>query len=196
MEPATIVRHTKARLEQFSDGVFAIAITLLALELHVPLLHSTGIRDASRELAPLVPTLLTFVLSFVAIAIFWVNHHQLSLSMGRISRRILWTNIFFLLFITLIPFVTQATSINTHHPLAIVAYSIVLFGASTFFTLLRYFVHTGAGETRFPMVRSFVGPAFYLLAIIGAFASVWCSYAALIVPPLFYFLPKEHFPKE
>lgn len=183
--------HNKARLEQFSDGVFAIAITLLALELRVPHLAHTDIASSALELAPLIPNILTFILSFMTIAIFWVNHHQLTQVTGRISRRILWSNILILLFVTLIPFATETMSQNPYHPLAVMTYSFVLFGGSLSFSLLRYFVHHGLGEKKVSMGRSAIGPLLYIIAIFGAIASVWISYAALAIPPLFYFLPKN-----
>ena len=183
----------KARFEQFSDGVFAIAITLLALELRIPELYSNSIGSAIRELAPLLPNIITFVLSFVTIAIFWVNHHQLTQMFDVVNRRrILWANVLFLMFLTLIPFVTQAASANPFHPLAMLTYSFVLFGASVSFSILRYFVHRSTGTTRVALGRSFVGPVFYLLAIIASFYSVLACYFLLAIPALFYFLPKDH----
>lgn len=183
----------KARFEQFSDGVFAIAITLLALELHVPRLISDDIPNAARELAPLLPNIITFVLSFVTIAIFWVNHHQLTQMFEMIKRRrVLWSNVLFLLFLTLIPFVTQAASANPFHPLAMLTYSTVLFGASVCFGLLRYFIHKESGDVSIITARSLVGPVLYFIAIIASFYSVIACYFILAIPALFYFLPQDH----
>lgn len=183
----------KTRFEQFSDGVFAIAITLLALELHVPRLVSSDIPGAVRELTPLLPNIITFVLSFLTIAIFWVNHHQLTQMFESIKhRRVLWLNMLFLMFVTLIPFVTQAASANPFHPIAMFTYSLILFGASVSFGMLRYTIHRDAGIVKVLMGRSVVGPALYLLAIIASFFSVWVCYFLLAIPALFYFLPKDH----
>ena len=183
----------KARFEQFSDGVFAIAITLLALELHVPTLISHDIPHAVQELAPFLPNIITFILSFVTIAIFWVNHHQLTQMFERIMhRRVLWLNMLFLLCLTLIPFVTQAASANPFHPLAMFTYSFVLFGASVSFSMLRFCIHRDTSVASIPMGRSIVGPILYLLAIIASFFSVWICYFLLAIPALFYFLPKDH----
>lgn len=181
----------KIRLEAFSDGVFAIAITLLALELSVPQFHSTSFLGSLNEIAPLVPSMLTFVLSFITIAIFWVNHHQLTHNFTTITkRRILWANIFFLLFLTLIPFVSAAVSTSPLSPLAVIFYSLVLWGASVSFSLLRYFVHKSCGESHIPMNRSLIGPILYFLAVIASVFSVWLAFALLAIPALFYFLPK------
>lgn len=181
----------KIRLEAFSDGVFAIAITLLALELHVPAFLGTTFLGSLHELIPMVPSMLTFVLSFITIAIFWVNHHQLTQNFATITkRRILWANMLFLLFVTLIPFVTAAVSISPWAPLAVFFYSMVLLSASLSFTMLRYFVHKSCGEAHVPMKRSLIGPILYTLAVIASVFSVWISYGFLAISALFYFLPK------
>ena len=177
------------RFESFSDGVFAIAMTLLALELRVPFLPKGDF--SLQGLVPLIPSLLTFVLSFVAIAIFWVNHHQLTQNLSSIARRrILWLNMLLLLFVTLIPFVTQTMSLNNHSITAVSIYAFVLFGASAGFSLLRYSIHKAAGEPVVLMGRSLIGPAIYLLAIFAPMIFLSVGYVLLAIPPLFYFLPK------
>jgi uncharacterized membrane protein len=182
----------KSRFEQFSDGVFAIAITLLALEIGVPNLLSHDITDATKELVPLIPTILSFVLSFFTIAIFWVNHHQLTKVMGHIRHQVLWMNVLVLLFVTLIPFATKVISTNPDHVLAVATYSSILFLGSISFTILRYFIHKSLGENSIPMTRSYIGPTIYLLAVIAPFfASVELSYILLAIPPVFYFIPKS-----
>ncbi len=185
MEPTN-----KIRFESFSDGVFAIAVTLLALELRVPYLKTSGF--SFQGLVPLIPGILTFVLSFVAIAIFWVNHHQLTQVFDTIKkRRILWLNMLFLLFLTVIPFVTQTMSLNAPSSPAVSIYAFVLFGASASFSLLRYWIHRGNGQSFIPMKRSLIGPAIYFLAMIAPAFSITLGYVLLAIPPLFYFLPKS-----
>jgi uncharacterized membrane protein len=189
------IAHSKNRFEQFSDGVFAIAITLLALDLHVPHLVSHDIKGGLSEILGLLPNLLTFILSFITVAIFWVNHHQLTQDMKYVHRRVLWMNILFLLFITLIPFGTNVASVNPTHPLAMMTYAFILFAGSVSFTILRYFVHRGLGEKRVAVGRSLVGPIVYLCAIISAIVFVETSYFIFAIPPLFYFLPKARLKK-
>jgi uncharacterized membrane protein len=180
---------SKIRFETFSDSVFAIAITLLALELHVPYLPN-GL--SFQGLAPLVPSLLTFVLSFGTIAIFWVNHHQLTQSIDFIGkRRILWLNTLHLFFIILIPFVTETLSANAPSSPATALYAIVLFGASLSFSFLHYWIHRSMGIEKVPTKRSTVGPVIYLLAMLVPLFSVGLAYVLLAIPPLFYFLPKS-----
>lgn len=186
MQPTNTIRF-----ESFSDGVFAIAVTLLALELRVPYLQTIGGRYSLHPLISLIPDLLTFVLSFVAIAIFWVNHHQLTQNITTISRRrILWLNILLLLFVTLIPFVTETMSANAPSAVAVSMYALVLFGASASFSFLHYWIHRSSGKTHVPMKRSLVGPSLYFLAILAPVISIPLGYALLAIPPLFYFLPK------
>lgn len=181
----------KARLEQFSDGVFAIAITLLALELKVPHLISATLGDSVRELLPLIPNVATFILSFLTIAIFWVNHHQMTRSIETVSRRIVWSNILFLMFVTLIPFATSVMAENPGNTLSLLTYSFILFGNSVSFTILRFFVHRHEGRTSIAFKRSLVGPIFYACAVAGALISINAAYAFLLIPPLFYFLPRS-----
>ncbi len=183
------------RFESFSDGVFAIAVTLLALELRVPYLQNGSWRLSLQGLIPLVPSLLTFVLSFLAIAIFWVNHHQLTQTITTINRRrILWLNMLLLLFVTLIPFVTQTMSVNAPAPVAVSMYAFVLFGGSASFSFLRYWIHRSANESRVLMNRSLIGPIIYFFAVLAPFFFVPLGYVLLAIPPLFYFLPKSSVP--
>lgn len=180
----------KGRIEQFSDGVFAIAITLLAIELKVPQLISSSVGESFRELINLVPNIATFILSFVTIAIFWVNHQQLTQSMTLISRRILWLNVLLLLFITLIPFGTSVVTENPHNTLAVATYSMIMFFTSLSFTLLVLHVHKNTPHKKTIIRRSSVGPFVYGIAVVASFVAVPAAYTLLIIPPVFYFLPR------
>jgi uncharacterized membrane protein len=181
----------KSRLEQFSDGVFAIAITLLALEIKVPHLLNTTPVASLRELLPLIPNIATFILSFLGIAIFWVNHHQLTRNIQTVSRKIVWGNMLFLMFLTLIPFATSLIAENPKNILAVMTYSFILFGTSVSFSTLRYFIEKHQSTDKIKMIRSLVGPIIYALSIVSSFFSIEASYALLIIPPLFYFLPRN-----
>lgn len=181
----------KGRLESFSDGVFAIAITLLALELKVPHLSTNELGSSIKEIILLIPNVATFVLSFITIAIFWVNHHQLTRSIDTVSRRIIWSNVLFLMFVTLIPFATSVVTENPGFTLSVLTYSFILFCNSLTFSLVRYFVHKHDGRKTIAFKRSLVGPIIYGCAVATAFFSIDASYAFLIIPPLFYFLPRN-----
>ena len=91
---------TKARLEAFSDGVFAVIITIMVLELKVP--HG----DTVASLRPLIPVFLTYVMSFVFLGIYWNNHHHMLHAAGAVNGAILWANLHLLFWLSLIPFVT------------------------------------------------------------------------------------------
>jgi uncharacterized membrane protein len=181
----------KARVEQFSDGVFAIAITLLALELKVPHLTSSTLGSSLRELLPLIPNVATFILSFLTIAIFWVNHHQMTHNIETVSRRIVWSNMLFLLFITLIPFATTVVTENPANILSVLTYSFILFGTSVSFSILRFFIHRHEGRKSDAFKRSLIGPLFYACAVVSVFITIKATYAFLLIPPLFYFLPRR-----
>lgn len=182
----------KGRLEAFSDGVFAIAITLLALELKVPHISNNSLAGAIKELIPLLPNVATFILSFITIAIFWANHHQLTRSIETVSRRVVWSNMLFLMFLTLIPFATSVMAENPYNTLSILTYSFILFGNSVSFSMLRFFVHRHEDHLHsIAMRRSLVGPVIYGLAVLSAFLSIEAAYLFLVIPPLFYFLPRN-----
>jgi uncharacterized membrane protein len=189
MQPNAPIGQT--RFEQFSDGVFAIAITLLAIELRVPTFSHTTIKNSLADVVPLLPTILTFVLSFVSIAIFWVNHHRLTQHMSMITRRILWSNVLLLMFTTLIPFATALVASNPTQPMSVLVYSFVFLGASLSFSLVHFFIHKCNGTHWKLFRRSMIGPVCYLIAVVSAPLSVNLSYAFLIIPPLFYFLPRR-----
>ena len=111
----------KNRLESFSDGLFAVVITIMVLELTAP--HGTTVAS----LAPLVPIFLSYVLSFVYGAIFWVKHHHLMAITQRINNAVLWANLNFLFWISLVPFFTAWVDENHMAPVPVAAYGLSLF---------------------------------------------------------------------
>ena len=121
---------TKARLEAFSDGVIAILITIMVLELKIP--HG-GYLAALR---PLLPVFLTYVLSYVFLGIYWNNHHHLLHMTRRINGKILWANLHLLFWLSLVPFVTGWMGENHFSALPTAVYGIVLFLAAIAYTIL------------------------------------------------------------
>jgi uncharacterized membrane protein len=119
------------RLEAFSDGVIAIIITIMVLELKVP--HNTSIG----ELLKLLPLLLSYVLSFVLVSIYWINHHYLIHLVDKVDRLILWTNLNLLFWISLTPFVTAYMGENHAAPLSVALYGLVQTVCSISFLFLR-----------------------------------------------------------
>ena len=131
---------TKGRLEAFSDGVIAIIITIMVLELRVP--HG----DDLAALRPLLPVFLTYVLSFVFVGIYWNNHHHLLHTVRRVSGTILWANLHLLFWLSLVPAVTGW--LGEHHaaPWPTAAYGAVLLMAAIAYTLLQWAIVAHDGE--------------------------------------------------
>src|SRR5579862_5700482 len=121
----------KGRLEAFSDGVVAILITIMVLELKVP--HE----PTWSALAPLTPVFFTYVLSFVFLGIYWNNHHHMLHATQRINGRILWANLHLLFWLSLVPFVTGWMGENHFAALPTAAYGVVLLLAAIAYTILQ-----------------------------------------------------------
>src|SRR6202165_806877 len=120
----------KERLEAFSDGVIAILITIMVLELKIPQGGTWG------ALRPLMPVFLTYVLSFVNLGIYWNNHHHMFETTDRVNGKILWQNLHLLFWLSLIPFVTGWMGENHYGPLPTAAYGAVLLCAAIAYTIL------------------------------------------------------------
>ena len=131
---------SKGRLEAFSDGVLAIIITIMVLELKVP--HGTDLE----ALAPLFPVLLSYLLSFIYIGIYWNNHHHMLHAASKVTGGILWANLHLLFWLSLVPFVTAWMGDNHFAPLPVALYGVVLFMAGcAYFILARALAsHHGA----------------------------------------------------
>ena len=127
MLPSSMERN---RLEAFSDGVIAIIITIMVLEVKVP--HGTSWSD----LVPMLPTFLSYVLSFIYIGIYWTNHHHLFQTVRRINGPILWANLHLLFWLSLIPFVTAWAGENHFASVPIAAYGITFLLAGCAYTIL------------------------------------------------------------
>ena len=140
---------TKSRLEAFSDGVIAILITIMVLELTVP--HESGFE----ALLPLLPILLAYLLSFVLIGIYWTNHHHMFHATDTVNGRILWANLHLLFWLSLIPFTTAWMGENGFAPVPTAAYGVVLLMSAMSYPILQN------------AIIAHHGPASKLLAAIG-----------------------------
>ena len=121
---------SKGRLEAFSDGVFAIIITIMVLELSVP--HEKTLA----ALAPLIPKFLSYVLSFIYVGIYWNNHHHLLQAVKQIDGRVLWANLHLLFWLSLVPFATGWMGENDFASLPVALYGVVLLLAAISYTIL------------------------------------------------------------
>jgi uncharacterized membrane protein len=180
---------TKARLEAFSDGVMAILITIMVLELKVP--HG----DSWDAITPLVPSLLTYVLSFVYLGIYWTNHHHLLHTTERINGSILWANLHLLFWLSLVPFATGWMGENHFAALPTAAYGAVLLLAGVAYLILERTIirHQGA-ESKLAAavgkdVKAKVSALMYALAIPLAFVHHWIAEAIYIVVALLWLVP-------
>jgi uncharacterized membrane protein len=134
---------TKARMEAFSDGVLAIIITIMVLEMKVP--HGTDFIS----LSPLLPVFLSYVLSFVNLGIYWNNHHHLLQAVKRVNGNILWANLHLLFWLSLFPFVTGWMGENNFASLPVALYgAILLLAAIAYYILVRTLIaHHGKDST-------------------------------------------------
>lgn len=175
---------SKGRLEAFSDGVLAIIITIMVLEMKVP--HGTDME----ALRPLLPVFLSYILSFVFIGIYWNNHHHLLQVVRRVNGRILWANLHLLFWLSLIPFVTGWMGENRFAALPVALYGVPLIGAAiAYFILTRVLIAHHGEESQLATAlgnefKEKISVVFYLTAIPLAFVHplIACGlYAAVAV---------------
>jgi uncharacterized membrane protein len=179
----------KNRLEAFSDGVLAIIITIMVLELRVP--HGTGF-DA---LASLTPVFSSYLLSFIYVGIYWNNHHHLFHSTRHVSAGILWANLNLLFWLSLFPFATAWMGENRLAPAPAAVYGAILLAAAIAYYLLQSAII--AREGRNSVLASALGrdwkgklsPVFYLAAIPLAFVHTWIANALYAFVALLWVIP-------
>jgi len=179
----------KGRLEAFSDGVIAILITIMVLELKIP--HGTN----WEALRPLLPVFLTYVLSFVYLAIYWNNHHHMLHATEQINGKILWANMHLLFWLSLIPFATGWMGENHFAPLPTAVYGAVLLAAAIAYYALQQMIIAQQGrksKLRAAIGRDLKGkisPLLYLAAIPLAFVNQWISDALYVFVALMWLIP-------
>ncbi len=180
---------SKGRLEAFSDGVLAILITILVLELRVP----QGADWAA--LRPVLPVFLTYVLSFVFLGIYWNNHHHMLHLADRINGKILWANLHLLFWLSLVPFTTGWMGQNHFAAVPAAAYGAVLLMAAVAYTILQRTIIAGQGPgSRLAAAigadaKGKVSLALYLAAIALAFVNQWLSDALYVAVALIWLVP-------
>ncbi|MEO7192198.1 MAG: TMEM175 family protein [Vicinamibacterales bacterium] len=180
---------TRTRLEAFSDGVIAILITIMVLELKAP--HGQD----WRALEPLVPTFLSYVLSFVYLGIYWSNHHHLFQVVPRVTGGILLANLHLLFWLSLVPFVTAWMGENHNAPGPTAAYGAVMLAAALSFTLLTMtIVRTQGAHSPLKAAvgrdrKSQVSLLLYALSIPAAFVNQWIADAIFVLVACAWLLP-------
>ena len=179
----------KNRLEAFSDGVLAIIITIMVLEMKVP--HETGLA----ALRPVFPVFLSYVLSFIYVGIYWTNHHHLFQSTRRVTGGILWANLHLLFWLSLFPFATGWVGENRLSPIPTAVYGSVLLMAAIAYYLLqnRIIAEQGSNSLLAAAVgrdwKGKLSPLIYLVAIIVACWHPWMATALHILVALIWLVP-------
>ena len=166
---------TKGRLEAFSDGVIAILITIMVLEIHTP----QGFDLAS--LQPLIPILLNYLLSFAFLAIYWNNHHHMLHSAKHISGGVLWANMLLLFWLSLIPFGTAWVGQQGLRPVPVAAYGVILlFAGVSYFVLAQTLARVNGPESDLAIAlgRDFKGMTSVLLYALAIGCAFWIPIVA------------------
>jgi uncharacterized membrane protein len=187
-ETNKISRYSAQRLDAFSDGVFAIVITLLVLELRVPEMAGNKLLH---RLAELLPKFVSFMVSFFYISIYWINHSQLFHQLKAVDRRLFWFNSLFLMFLTFIPFPTALIGSYPHDRVAIVFYGFAMLATAVSFIIMKLHINREGlnekndikGKNVFYIVA---GPLLYTAAILLAFIDIKISIAIYLLIPIIY----------
>ena len=179
------------RLEAFSDGVLAIIITIMVLELRVP--HETTVA----ALGPLWPVFASYVMSFIYLGIYWNNHHHMLHVCQRVTGRILWANLHLLFWLSLVPFVTGWMGENHFAAVPTAAYGVVLLLAAVAYWILQRLIIRSEGQNSVIAraigrdVKGNASPVLYLVAIPAAFVHPGISGALYILVALIWLLPDQ-----
>jgi uncharacterized membrane protein len=179
----------KTRLEAFSDGVIAIIITIMVLEMKVP--HG----ETFDALIPLFPIFLSYILSFVYVGIYWNNHHHMLHTLNHVSGSVLWANLHLLFWLSLFPFATGWLGENHFAALPSALYGVVLLMAACAYFILQNAIIKAEGDES--LLKAAVGRdtkgkasmALYIIAVIMAFWLTWVSHLIYIAVAIMWLIP-------
>ena len=181
----------KARFEAFSDGVIAILITIMVLEMKVP--HG----ETLASLAPVLPTFLSYVLSFVYLGIYWNNHHHMLHLVKHVTGPMLWANLHLLFWLSLVPFVTGWMGENHFGTVPAALYGFVLLAAGTAYVILQHYIIKSQGPDS-PLKRAVgndwkgkISPVLYVTGIAGAFLHGFISLACYVAVACIWLVPDQ-----
>ena len=181
----------KTRLEAFSDGVLAIIITIMVLEIKVP--HGVDFAD----LKPLFPKFLSYVLSFIYIGIYWNNHHYLIHGMSKVNGKILWANLHLLFWLSLVPVATGWMGEHNFAKPSMTLYGVVLLFSSIAYFILQRIIIISEGESSILAkaigkdLKGIASTILYILGIIFSFYNEWISGAAYLAVALLWLIPDK-----
>lgn len=179
----------KNRLEAFSDGVLAIVITIMVLEIKVP--HG----DQWEDLQPLIPVFLSYVLSFIYIGIYWNNHHHMLHTVTKVNGKLLWANLHLLFWLSLIPFTTGWMGENHFEALPTAVYGVILLMSAIAYVILQRIILQSQGENSILAkavgndIKGKLSPILYLLAIGVSWVGPAISGVIYVVVALMWLMP-------
>lgn len=185
----------KGRIEAFSDGVLAIIITIMVLELKIP--HEAELT----ALRPLIPVFLSYVLSFVYIGIYWNNHHHLLQAVRQVNGNVLWANLHLLFWLSLIPFVTGWTGENHSASLPVAFYGgVLLFAAIAYYILTQTLIACEGRESALAIAmgrdwKGKISVAIYAIAIPLAFLNSWLALLLYVTVAILWLIPDRRIEK-
>lgn len=182
-------------MEAFSDGVMAVIITIMVLEIKAP--HGFRIQD----LKPVLPALMNYVLSFIYMGIYWNNHHHLMHTVKNIKGNILWANLHLLFWLSLIPFVTAWMDENHFESLPVALYGVVLLMCAIAYFILQTLIIKEQGENSLLKkaigtdLKGKISPVCYTLGIIFSFFAPWASILMYVLVAVMWLIPDKRIEK-
>jgi uncharacterized membrane protein len=185
----------KGRIEAFSDGVIAIIITIMVLEIRVP--HGSDFVN----LIPLLPVISSYILSFIFLGIYWNNHHHLIQCAERINGSIMWANLHLLFWLSLTPFVTAWMGENNFAPATLMVYGVILLMSSISYYILQMLIVKANGKDS-KLSQSIgndfkgkISPVLYLLGIATSYFYPWLSGSFYVLVALIWLVPDKRLEK-
>ena len=184
-----------SRLEAFSDGVLAIIITIMVLELKIP--HGADMR----ALMPIIPVFLSYILSFIYLGIYWNNHHHMLHVTSKVNGGILWANLFLLFWLSLVPFATGWMGENHFAPAPTALYGVILLMAAVAYWILKQTIIRSHGKESILAIaigsdfKGKISPVLYLIAIPAAFYYQWIAGGIYVFVALMWLIPDRRIEK-
>lgn len=185
----------KGRIEAFSDGVLAIIITIMVLELKVP--HGENLQD----LKPLIPVIISYVLSFIYIGIYWNNHHHMMQIVKKVNGSILWLNMHLLFWLSLIPFATAWMGENHFSKWPVILYGFILLMAAIAYYFLAHSLISFHGKESILAAaigkdkKGFISVIMYITGIILSFINSWIGFIIYVLVAFMWFIPDKRIEK-
>lgn len=188
---------SKNRVEAFSDGIFAIIITLLVLEIKVPHIHEyNSAIELRQSLTSLLPKFLSWIISFFTVAVIWVNHHKIFKQIKQIDSGIFWWNAFLLLWTSFIPFPTAVLGDYPENQTSVILYGVVMSLMAVSFTLMRFYairkkdiLEDNVKLSNFKKgtkLSLIFGPVMYLSGVVLGFIHPYLAFTVYLAIPLYF----------